>query len=110
VKHVDVFLLQRYGQKWFPGFDIDSMVWDAVQSTIPVKLHDSLKDMITQAGQPSTSQIVVALREKGFSPADIANLLDINHSSISYHLKRNEEGYVKEFINPIIKRMQPLEL
>jgi predicted transcriptional regulator len=46
------------------------------------KLHDYFKE------EPKTKYVVHALYEKGFQPKTIADWLNLNASSVSYHLSK----------------------
>lgn len=99
MNHIDVFIYQTILSKTMPGFTKENLrVMFANEFQIPLSLKDM--DNWAESLQPKKGQIARRLAELGYSPYAIGEMLEVNHSTVSYHL--NKEN-TKEYINPRIR-------
>jgi hypothetical protein len=99
--HVDLHLYQIILQNQYPFLN-KSILRKALEEYLdyPITLHDV--NTIYLTNKPTTQHIVHGLKNKGYSPGFIAQLLQINPSSVSYHLARPiKRPYVNAFIRAL---------
>lgn len=89
MKHIDVFIMYKYGHKIFPELkpNIVSMVLTQAYE-MPFSV-ERLEDYFNHPSLiPKTKYIVKALHDKGIQPKTIAEWLGVNQSTVSYHLSK----------------------
>jgi hypothetical protein len=104
IKHIDIYIFMEYGHKISP---LVSQAGVAELINEAYNLPDSMKRDIDsyrvffRLNPPKTKFLVHRLKEMGFAPHTISLWLDINATSVSYHLKRKLES---EYICPKFKQ------
>lgn len=100
-KHIDVFILYKYGTKIDPALTPKILCGMYTQKyDIPFTV-ERLKSWFHQ--EPKTKYIVHALYSKGIQPKTIAEWLEINQSTISYHLNNPIK---KDYVNPGLRMIE----
>jgi hypothetical protein len=89
--HIDVYIFMEYGHRISPVFTQEGTIKMISQALDLPDIHELTVQqykLFFRMNAPKTKYLVHRLREMGFSPRTISLWLDINATSVSYHLKR----------------------
>lgn len=98
MKHIDVFVIYKYGHKIFPELT-PKMVSMVLTQTYDFPFTPERLEWYCKQ-EPKTKYIVHALRDKGIQPQTIAEWLDVHQSTVSYHLSKPLKN---EYVNAAIQ-------
>lgn len=97
MKHIDMYIFIHFNQKISPIFTDQTLALMLSGYSLQYAVAPNDIDNIRKNNNhPSTTQLVKRLSDMGFAPRFIVELLNINHSSVSYHVHRPDP---KEYIS-----------
>jgi hypothetical protein len=97
MKDIDVFILLKYG-KSVSSLLNEEAVAKILENELNFYVYPDQLNNFFRLQPPKTKFIVHRLKEMGFSPKTIQNLLDINATTVSYHLSRKLETQYRNHI------------
>lgn len=106
LKHADVFVFYRYGQKISPLLNKDSLA-SALSNYFMYEITPKdLDNFFWGLNAPKDGVTIAALARMGFQPKTIAEWMDVNKSTVSYHLNKPNQGeYVNYYLNEIQQKI-----
>jgi len=103
LNHIDVFIFDKYGSKISPLLN---------ERTLPILVshyfdyqvsRQELSSWFEGLNKPKIGPVIVRVREMGLQPKTIAEWMEVNESTVSYHLHKLKQP---KYCNIHIDRIQ----